>query len=223
MREPGDAGWYDQQPREVALGWGMLGDQVRWQLVVKSGDPHRAGDTRVAPPATRVAISPTSGCSARGRKRALSVVRGQFAAKEARELGQIEWLWYEAHGPAVDSDELTLAQVVCARQHDSGRLVPFSDQSGELDAVGAGEHQIDHCDIEALASHELQSRIGVLSQFDLEAVDPQPDRGHPRMVRVVVHNEQTRQTGTHLPTKLWCGAGIPPRGARSVPPGRGSK
>jgi hypothetical protein len=44
--------------------------------------------------------------------------------------------------------------------------------------------------------------------LDLEALDAKPNGGHPRMVRVIVHNEQTRQTGTHFRTKPRPGAGI---------------
>ncbi len=180
-----------QQPRLLSVLGRTLRDQLRRKVVTEGRRRARAGGITAAPERPQPDARPPRrrGASARASSR---TAIGHLAAEELRELREVERLGHEARGAAVRPGELSLAQVVRARQHDARAGVPFAGEPSELDAVRAGKHQVDEGEVERLGSETLESLRRTLGGLDVEPLHAQPDRHHARLVRLLVDHQHSR-------------------------------
>jgi hypothetical protein len=113
-------------------------------------------------------------------------LRTELGAKKAREVGYVERLGDERYGAAVGADELPFAEMIRAREDDAGVRVAFAQQPGELNAVGAGHHEVDHGKVEVLRLEHEKRAVGVHRRLDVESLNSQADCHDPGVVRFVI-------------------------------------
>jgi hypothetical protein len=113
-------------------------------------------------------------------------LRTELGAKKAREVRYVERLGDERYGAAVSADELPFAEVIRARKDDAGVGVAFAQEAGELNAVGAGHHEVDDRKVEVLRLEHAKRAVSVHGRLDVESLNSQADCNHPGVVRFVI-------------------------------------
>jgi hypothetical protein len=107
-------------------------------------------------------------------------------------------------------------------QHDDVGVAEGSDPPAGLDAVHAGEHQVQHDDLGILLAGELDGPLAILTAADLEPLAFQITGDQPGQRRLVLDHQRTRLRGGRLPApRVWavtrhgwrrrCGQGDPER------------
>jgi hypothetical protein len=113
-------------------------------------------------------------------------LRTELGAKKAREVGYVERLRDERYGAAVGADELPFAEVIRASEDDAGVRVAFAQEARELNAVGAGHHEVDDRKVEVLRLEHAKRAVGVHRCFDVESLNSQADCNDPGVVCFVI-------------------------------------
>ena len=119
----------------------------------------------------------------------------QLRADEVGELGEDVGLRDEPDDAAVGPAQLTLAQVVGAREYDADRGEPVPDFSGELDAVQPRHHQVDERHVGGVLRKEPQDGVGVARADRVEALVAQGAHEQPHLVLLIVNDQHSCHRG----------------------------
>ena len=145
-----------------------LGDALGGQVVAQEVDAHplsAASYALLSPDGMRSSGAGRTKASDRGRG------SGHLAAQEACDGARLEWLGHERHGAAVRPEELALAQVIGAREHDANLREALVNLARQVQTVGSGQHQLEEHHLDRGSFERREGFSGPAGYAALDAFD----------------------------------------------------